>query len=212
MHSFYCPLQIAEKKKLVSSNNSDNNLESEGGNFSYAHTDKSLSNKSSQQNGSISVKNAVENQNGSIISSKDFNSSTYSDGTLESKKNYLHSPQGYVEASSVSINQGCDEAKEEDAKMPIHEIYYNEQMKDKLYEAISLGTMPAILTNGIGASNLKVENKEGVNESSSKEITEESSTVEDEGETSTPPPLAGTNVMNVILVAAECAPWSKTGN
>lgn len=27
-----------------------------------------------------------------------------------------------------------------------------------------------------------------------------------------PPPLAGANVMNVILVAAECAPWSKTGS
>lgn len=26
-----------------------------------------------------------------------------------------------------------------------------------------------------------------------------------------PPPLAGINVMNIILVAAECAPWSKTG-
>lgn len=26
-----------------------------------------------------------------------------------------------------------------------------------------------------------------------------------------PPPLAGPNVMNVIVVAAECAPWSKTG-
>ncbi|PKI47889.1 hypothetical protein CRG98_031673, partial [Punica granatum] len=26
-----------------------------------------------------------------------------------------------------------------------------------------------------------------------------------------PPPLAGANVMNVILVAAECAPWIKTG-
>lgn len=25
------------------------------------------------------------------------------------------------------------------------------------------------------------------------------------------PPLAGVNVMNVIVVAAECAPWSKTG-
>ncbi|KAG5624256.1 hypothetical protein H5410_009474 [Solanum commersonii] len=25
-----------------------------------------------------------------------------------------------------------------------------------------------------------------------------------------PPPLAGTNVMNIILVASECAPWSKT--
>ncbi|RAL47117.1 unnamed protein product [Cuscuta campestris] len=26
-----------------------------------------------------------------------------------------------------------------------------------------------------------------------------------------PPPLAGANVMNIILVSAECAPWSKTG-
>lgn len=31
-----------------------------------------------------------------------------------------------------------------------------------------------------------------------------------EGEAKTPP-LAGTNVMNIIVVAAECAPWSKTG-
>nr|QKY15191.1 soluble starch synthase Ii (SSSII) [Polytomella parva] len=26
-----------------------------------------------------------------------------------------------------------------------------------------------------------------------------------------PPPLAGSNVMNVVMVGAECAPWSKTG-
>uniref|UniRef100_A0A0D6R467 starch synthase n=1 Tax=Araucaria cunninghamii TaxID=56994 RepID=A0A0D6R467_ARACU len=32
----------------------------------------------------------------------------------------------------------------------------------------------------------------------------------DEGDAK-PPPLAGTNVMNIIVVAAECAPWSKTG-
>ncbi|XP_021721398.1 granule-bound starch synthase 2, chloroplastic/amyloplastic-like [Chenopodium quinoa] len=31
------------------------------------------------------------------------------------------------------------------------------------------------------------------------------------GEETKPPPLAGANVMNVILVAAECAPWCKTG-
>lgn len=31
------------------------------------------------------------------------------------------------------------------------------------------------------------------------------------GEDVKPPPLAGPNVMNVILVAAECAPWCKTG-
>ncbi|KAL4577263.1 hypothetical protein LXL04_013368 [Taraxacum kok-saghyz] len=31
------------------------------------------------------------------------------------------------------------------------------------------------------------------------------------GDESQSPPLAGPNVMNIILVAAECAPWSKTG-
>ncbi|KAK1260427.1 hypothetical protein QJS04_geneDACA019469 [Acorus gramineus] len=30
-------------------------------------------------------------------------------------------------------------------------------------------------------------------------------------ENESPPPLAGANVMNIILVAMECAPWSKTG-
>lgn len=35
-------------------------------------------------------------------------------------------------------------------------------------------------------------------------------TASGEGEAK-PPPLAGTHVMNIIVVAAECAPWSKTG-
>ncbi|KAL4197855.1 hypothetical protein AMTRI_Chr04g190390 [Amborella trichopoda] len=34
---------------------------------------------------------------------------------------------------------------------------------------------------------------------------------EPEEKDSKPPPLAGANVMNVIVVAAECAPWVKTG-
>lgn len=34
---------------------------------------------------------------------------------------------------------------------------------------------------------------------------------EEEPAEAKPKPLAGTNVMNVILAAAECAPWSKTG-
>jgi len=38
----------------------------------------------------------------------------------------------------------------------------------------------------------------------------QSATASGEGEAK-PPPLAGTNVMNIIVVAAECAPWSKTG-
>lgn len=43
----------------------------------------------------------------------------------------------------------------------------------------------------------------------SKEAANEADNVESESEK---PPLAGANVMNIILVAAECAPWSKTGN
>nr|GMC91580.1 granule-bound starch synthase 2, chloroplastic/amyloplastic [Ipomoea batatas] len=46
-------------------------------------------------------------------------------------------------------------------------------------------------------------------ESSSKEI--DVGTEDPVNEDLKPPPLAGTNVMNVILVCAECAPWSKTG-
>uniref|UniRef100_A0A5B7ASJ6 starch synthase n=2 Tax=Davidia involucrata TaxID=16924 RepID=A0A5B7ASJ6_DAVIN len=51
----------------------------------------------------------------------------------------------------------------------------------------------------------------------SSELAEESSEnrsdeVNDPGEeNTTSPPLAGANVMNIILVAAECSPWSKTG-
>ncbi|PIN04718.1 Starch synthase [Handroanthus impetiginosus] len=47
-----------------------------------------------------------------------------------------------------------------------------------------------------------------------KESSPEPATVEVQGPTEEdvkPPPLAGANVMNVILVAAECAPWVKTG-
>lgn len=42
------------------------------------------------------------------------------------------------------------------------------------------------------------------------EITDEQ--IVDSEETNADRPLAGSNVMNVVLVAAECAPWSKTGN
>ncbi|KAJ1401522.1 Starch synthase, catalytic domain [Sesbania bispinosa] len=173
--------QIAERKKLIS----------------YEQSDKSLSNNSSPQNGSISGDNAVENQNGGIVS-----------------RNYVHSNQGSLEAPSVSINGDFDEAEGEDVRIPPPEmassrLYLNEQSKDKRFEAIWPVTLPAFLANGIETSSLKIENQEGESESSSAEITDESSTIEGEGEV--PPPLAGTNVMNVILVAAECAPWSKTG-
>ncbi|KAL2523092.1 Starch synthase 2 [Forsythia ovata] len=58
------------------------------------------------------------------------------------------------------------------------------------------------------ASSLKYEKNKDAQELS----LEENVKVQDPaGEDVKPPPLAGPNVMNIILVAAECAPWSKTG-
>ncbi|XP_027352402.1 granule-bound starch synthase 2, chloroplastic/amyloplastic-like [Abrus precatorius] len=156
--------QISERKKLVSSINSDNILKSEGNsNISYELRDKYLSNKSSPQSASTNGGNAVINQNGSIVS-----------------RNYVHSNEGYVEAPLVGINGGVDERQ----------------------ASIRLDTLSHFFANGTETSSLEVENEEGMSESS---------TIEGEGETEKSTLLAGTNVMNVILVAAECAPWSKTG-
>ncbi|XP_057436008.1 granule-bound starch synthase 2, chloroplastic/amyloplastic-like [Lotus japonicus] len=185
---------IVWRKYVNSSTYSDTIIESEGNSISHEG-----SNESNQQNGSISRVNAVETQKS---------------GTFV--RNYVHSNKGSLEVTSVGINGGFDEVKEENVKIPTpkmssSELYFTEQFKGKKYQAIKpdSDTLQAFLANGTETSSIKVENQEGMSETRSKLITEESSTVDGEGEISAP--LAGTNVMNVILVAAECAPWSKTG-
>ena len=67
--------------------------------------------------------------------------------------------------------------------------------------------LPSYLSSSSDTARLTAEE----NENLTKE--EEVGEVDDraiEGEK--PLPLAGANVMNIILVAAECAPWSKTGS
>ncbi|GMH15665.1 hypothetical protein Nepgr_017506 [Nepenthes gracilis] len=59
------------------------------------------------------------------------------------------------------------------------------------------------------SSSLQDEKDQELEESIRKEETD--NTKEPANDDVKPPPLAGANVMNVILVAAECAPWSKTG-
>lgn len=54
------------------------------------------------------------------------------------------------------------------------------------------------------------EDLEDVKEANIEGASAEQDAARDEGIQDSPP-LAGANVMNVILVAAECAPWSKTG-
>ncbi|KAH6774535.1 starch synthase 2 [Perilla frutescens var. hirtella] len=60
----------------------------------------------------------------------------------------------------------------------------------------------------------KPSSKEEEQHEDSKESNPEDGNVQAEDPTNEdekPPPLAGANVMNVIIVAAECAPWVKTG-
>ncbi|KAK7273393.1 hypothetical protein RIF29_14442 [Crotalaria pallida] len=183
-------------KNVYSSINSGSTTESKGNSFSLERSDRFSSNKSNPQNAFINQSNAAGNQNGGTVLSK-----------------YVHSSKEKI-LESVGTNHGFDEPKHDDAKIPPPEMassrpYVKEQLKDKQYNTIKPDTLPAFLTNSTETSSLKIENHEGTSESILKEITNESSDIGSEGETSLP--LAGTNVMNIILVAAECAPWSKTG-
>lgn len=163
----------------------------EGNGVSYESGEKSLSSDSNPRKGSSSSGSAVENQNGGTVFS-----------------NYVRSKETETWAvSSVGINQGFDEIeKKNDAEKASSKLHFNEQIKNKLYERPDTKD----ISSSIRTSSLKFENFEGANEPSSKEVANEAEIFESGGEK--PPPLAGTNVMNIILVSAECAPWSKTGN
>ena len=108
-----------------------------------------------------------------------------------------------------------DKGEEEDDNLsPVEKasprLYFDEQLNSKRYETITPDTLTSEIPRSTETSNRKIEILEALSESSTKEVANEADNVEGEGEK--PPPLAGANVMNVILVAAECAPFVKTGN
>ncbi|XP_059643740.1 granule-bound starch synthase 2, chloroplastic/amyloplastic [Cornus florida] len=81
-----------------------------------------------------------------------------------------------------------------------------DEKKGDLKESIEL---PSFLLKSSATSALKDEKQEDLKESGLQELNGEANVPA--GEDVKPPPLAGANVMNIILVAAECAPYSKTG-
>lgn len=172
----------------------------EGNNISYESSEKSLSSDSNPQKGSSSSGSgsAVENQNGGTVLRS----------SVHSREKETH------DVSSVGNNQGfVEQKKRNDAEMASSRQRFDEQFKNKRYEGkktIRPDTVPKDLSSNIKTYSQKFENLKRESESSSKEVTNEPANIESEGEN--PPPLAGPNVMNIILVAAECAPWSKTGN
>lgn len=86
----------------------------------------------------------------------------------------------------------------------------SKQLKNTDSKAVAQSTeLPSFVKLASETSSVKDEQQVDSKGSSSQDVKAEGtdSTVEE----AKPPPLAGANVMNVMLVAAECAPFSKTG-
>ncbi|CAL1392149.1 unnamed protein product [Linum trigynum] len=107
---------------------------------------------------------------------------------------FAHTPQAST-IDSVKL-----EAVNESTLQEINHVEGNSSVNDiiaQLEEPISvLSNAPTVEPVDVNESSSQVSNDvEGVSNALD----------------SKPPPLAGANVMNIILVSAECAPWSKTG-
>lgn len=150
-----------------------------------------------QDHTSSSGQGVHEKQNGSIL-----------------WKNYIHSTADEVpETSSLDISKGYDDDKRElEQQLPPKKASSHEdsskQLKVTVSEKVWSDKLPSFLSNTSEISTTN-EKQENVNEP----ILPEINNIENDPATEDilPPPLAGANVMNVIVVAAECAPWSKTG-
>ncbi|KAL3525926.1 hypothetical protein ACH5RR_014298 [Cinchona calisaya] len=69
--------------------------------------------------------------------------------------------------------------------------------------------VPSFLSQSDATLHLEDKKHEDFEKSSTEKVNVDKE--DSENEEAKPPPLAGANVMNIILIAAECAPWSKTG-
>lgn len=110
------------------------------------------------------------------------------------------------ETASSVINKGYDEGEKEleqrlPPKMSPSVENSTKELKVSSSEKVWSDELPSFLSSASEISTINDEKQPEINNVESDPIAEDTK----------PPPLAGANVMNVILVAAECAPWSKTG-
>ncbi|GMI99238.1 starch synthase 2 [Hibiscus trionum] len=179
--------QIAERRKLVSSIKGTFADQDEDGDF-HKQGGNSLPNPDLV---SISSDRVDEDKNGSILSSSHLSSATKNVSEILSSDEVREEPELYLPPEKASSTIGSIK-----------------QSKTTDYKAFKSDVIPSYLSSSSDNARVTDEQTENLIEAVSKEAAEvDDSAVEGEK----PPPLAGANVMNVILVAAECAPWSKTG-
>ncbi|XP_058773224.1 granule-bound starch synthase 2, chloroplastic/amyloplastic-like [Vicia villosa] len=140
--------------------------------------------------------------------------SAFSKGLGVGRLNYGSVRLNHKHARAVGKSFGADESKEDDVVNATiekskeflalqRELIQQIAERKKLVSSIDSDSIAGFEGNGISY------------ESGEKSLSSDSNPRKDSSSNGSavekPPPLAGTNVMNIILVAAECAPWSKTG-
>ncbi|KDO72589.1 hypothetical protein CISIN_1g006770mg [Citrus sinensis] len=185
--------QISERRKLVSSIKSDI-ANSEEDEVSYEERENSFSDLDFT---STSSSNVVENQNGIIPSSSGDHSTANEAPKLQSSA----ANRGPDAGGKESENRLSPEKESID-------IDSSKLLKGTDTQSTWSDELPSFLSRTAVISSPKEERHE-------KDLDQvqqiDSEPIEPKTEEAKPPPLAGANVMNVILVAAECGPWSKTG-
>ncbi|KAK9004187.1 hypothetical protein V6N11_001994 [Hibiscus sabdariffa] len=178
-------LQIAERRKMVSS--VKGSIADQDEDFGK-QKDKSLPNPDLASRSSDSVD---EDKNGSIPSSSRVNSATKNVSGILHSSEVGEEPDLYLPPEKASSAIGSIK-----------------KSKTTEYKTFKSDVLPSYLSSSSDEAQDIDEDNKNLTEAVLKEAAEvEDSAIEGEK----PPPLAGANVMNVILVAAECAPWSKTG-
>ncbi|PRQ53601.1 putative starch synthase [Rosa chinensis] len=186
--------QIAERRKLVSSITSST-VEDQEEVDSFEQEDSFSDVESSSGGGN----GTIEEQNDSIASS------TYGHSTAEKELETV--------PSAVSRSFSEIEKKHEET-VPLNKAPYEAESTKHVNKTSAKSewsdSLPSFISTTVETSSLKDEEEHvDLKEPSLQEVNVGATdpTIEDVK----PPPLAGPNVMNIILVAAECAPWSKTG-
>lgn len=185
-------MQIAERRKLVSSIKSGI-INPENNDVSYEDQESSFPNADSN----VGCDND-EDYNGSVLNG-----------------DHLHSNADKVSvALSSATSRDFGEGKKKLGKNlslenPSSGLESPKQLKETRLETIWSDALPLFLSKSVETASPKEEKLEDFVGLSSQEVNNEATVSMEED--IKPPPLAGTNVMNIILVAAECAPWSKTG-
>ncbi|TYI74949.1 hypothetical protein E1A91_D07G240100v1 [Gossypium mustelinum] len=179
--------KIAERRKLVSSIKSNITDLDEDEAF-HEQRDKSLPDVELTSSSSIST---VEDKNGSILSSSHVTSTVKDVSEIRPSDEVDDEPEVHLSSEKASSDLGSTELlKTTDLKA----------FKSDVLPSFPSSSSDAVLLTSIE------------NENSTKASLEMVGELHDPAVESTkPPPLAGANVMNIILVAIECAPWSKTG-